>query len=54
MKSFEYLAKVVNDRAAFVPEYLTDAVINAGIAAGYLVCGGLYDPETDRRVLYIA
>lgn len=54
MTALNYLNEIINNRSAFVPEHLVASIATAAGALGFAVCGGLYDPETDRRVLYIA
>lgn len=54
MEALKHLNNVLNNRAAFVPANLVDAIVDAARALGITLCGGLYDPDTRAQVLYIA
>ncbi len=54
MAALNYLNEVINNRSAFVPAHLANAIVAAGRALGFVICGGLYDPDTKMRVLYVA
>lgn len=54
MEAIKHLDNVINNRAAFVPVNLTAPIITAARALGVTLCGGLYDPDTQTRVLYVA
>lgn len=54
MKALDYLNEVITNKSARVPDALVDTVVTAGLALGFIICGGFFNPETDTRVLYIA
>lgn len=54
MKALDYLNEVITNKTARVPDALVDAVVTAGLALGFIICGGFFNPETGTRVLYIA
>ena len=54
MNALNYLNQIVAEKSARVPENLVDTVVTAGLALGFIICGGFFNPETDTRVLYIA
>ena len=53
MTALNYLDKVIAEKSAPVPDNLVDAVVAAGLALGFIICGGFFNPETDTRILYI-
>lgn len=53
MEALNYLHAIINKGAAFVPESMALAISTAANTLGIHVSGGLYDPETDTRVLYL-
>lgn len=54
MTALNHLNQVIAEKSACVPENLVDAVVDAGLALGVVICGGYYNPETQTRVLYVA
>lgn len=54
MTALNYLNEIISNRSAFVPAHLAASIATAANALGIAVCGGLYDPETGMRVLYVA
>lgn len=54
MEALNHLNNVIANRAAFVPANLAPSIVAAAKALGVTLCGGLYDPETKKRVLYVA
>lgn len=49
-----YLNEIVKKGNAFCPETLVKDIINAGWLSGLTICGGFYDYDNGKRVLYIA
>lgn len=54
MNAISYLNEILINRSAFVPESLAVRIVQAAALLGITICGGMYDPETDTRVLYVA
>lgn len=54
MTALNYLNEIVNNRSAFVPVNLAAPIATAANTLGIAICGGIYDPETQTRALYIA
>lgn len=54
MNALNYLNEITVKKSAFVPDSMTLAIIKAAALLGVAICGGLYDPETKQRVLYLA
>lgn len=54
MNALNYLNEVINNHYAFVPESIAVQIVEAARTLGIAICGGLYDSETQQRVLYLA